>query len=136
MATEEQLPNIEIDRNQLYREETFSDRRAGTITRLTPVRPDGSEDKDRDVLYIGQAQLLTAVGPIPLSFQLEAKTLDAAIDQFPDTAKAAMEQTIEELKNLRREAASNIVVPQGGAGFGGPGGGPGGIPGGGKIQLR
>jgi hypothetical protein len=38
-------------------------------------------------------------------------------------------------EELRREAASSIIVPEGGAGpLGGPGG-PGGLPGGGKIQM-
>jgi hypothetical protein len=132
----EQLPEIKLDRNELYREETFSDRRAGTIVRLTPVKTDGSRDDRREEIYLGQAQMLTPVGTIPLSFPLEAKTLDAAIDKFPHAAKAAIEHTLEELKELRREAASSIVIPERGAGgFGGPGG-RGGMPGGGKIQLR
>lgn len=131
----EQLPEIKLDRDQLYREETFSDRRAGTIVRLTPVRADGSADNTRDEIYLGQAQMMTPVGTIPLSFQLEGETLDAAIDNFPQAAKVAIEQTLQELKELRREAASGIVVPERG-GLGGAGGGRGGMPGGGKIQLR
>ncbi len=131
----EQLPEIKLNRNELYREETFSDRRAGTIIRLTPVKADGSRDDRREEIYVGQAQMLTPVGAIPLSFQLDAKSLDAAIDKFPEAAKAVVERTLEELKELRREAASSIVIPErGGGGLGGPGGR--GIPGGGKIQLR
>jgi hypothetical protein len=49
---------------------------------------------------------------------------------------------MRQLQELRREAASSIVVPDrmppglGGPGLGGPGlGGPGGMRGGGKIQL-
>jgi hypothetical protein len=133
----EQLPEIKLNRNELYREETFSDRRAGTIIRLTPVKADGSQDNRREVIYLGQAQMLTPVGTIPLSFPLEAKTLDAAVDKFPQAAKTAIARTLEELKELRREAASSIVIPERGmGGFGGPGGGRGGMPGGGKIQLR
>ncbi len=126
-SNQEQLSEIELDRNNLYQEETFSDRRAATIIRLTPVKSDGSTDRTREILYLGQAQLLTPVGAIPLSFQLDATNLEDAIDKFPKAAKAAMEQTMEELKELRREAASSIVIPQAGSGgvggFGGPSGG-------------
>ncbi len=133
----EQLPEIKLDRNELYREETFSDRRAGTIVRLTPVKSDGSRDDTREEIYVGQAQMLTPVGTIPLSFPLEAKSLNAAIEKFPDAAKAAVERTIEELKELRREASSGIVIPERGAGgFGGAGGMPGGPQGGGRVLRR
>jgi hypothetical protein len=133
----EALPEIKLNRDDLYREETFSDRRAGTIVRLTPVKADGSRDDRRKEAYVGQAQMLTPVGTIPLSFPLEADTLTAAIDKFPEAAKAAIERTIDELKELRREAASGIVIPESGVGgFGGPAGGRGGVPGGGKIRLR
>jgi regulator of protease activity HflC (stomatin/prohibitin superfamily) len=132
-SNHEQLPEIKLNRHELYREETFSDRRAGSIVRLTPVKADGSADHKREEIYVGQAQMMTPVGTIPLSFQLDAKTLDVAIDKFPEAAKAAIERTLEELKELRREATSSIVVPER---SGGLGGGRGGIPGGGNIQLR
>ena len=32
------LPDIRIDTNSLYREEVFTDRRAGTLRRMVPVR--------------------------------------------------------------------------------------------------
>lgn len=132
----EQLPEIELDRNGLYQEETFSDRRAGSIVRFTPIKPDGTQDSAREVLYLGQTQIMTPVGTLPLAFALEAKTLEGALEQFPQAAQAAMERTVEELKELRRETASGLVVPQRGAGGPGGFGGPGGMPGGGKIQLR
>jgi hypothetical protein len=49
------------------------------------------------------------------------------------TANQAVEKTMQELQELRREAASSIVIPETGGGMGGLGGagGPGG-----KIQLR
>jgi len=33
-----------MDPTQVYREETFTDRKVGTIRRLTPVAADGTED--------------------------------------------------------------------------------------------
>ena len=117
----------------LYREEVFTDRKVGSIRRLTPVDADGETDSGRQVLYVGQAQLLTAMGPVPLTFEIQANSLSEAIDRFPEAAQKAVDHTVDELEQLRREAASSIVIPEPGAGgFGGPGS----MPGGGKIQLK
>ena len=51
MAAEQQLPEIKLDATQLYREEIFTDRKAGTLRRLVPVRSDGSDDGSRPVLW-------------------------------------------------------------------------------------
>lgn len=100
-----------MDSNQIYREETFTDRRVGTIRRLTPVSADGAEDAARPVLYIGQAQVMTPMGAVPISFELEAATLSAAIAKFGDAAEQAVQQTVRELQELRREQASSLVIP-------------------------
>ena len=123
-----------MDPKSLYREEIITDRKVGTIRVLTPIKPDGSPDSGREVTYIGEAQLLTSVGTLPINFEIEAKTLDEAVSRFAEVAKDAVERTVKDLQELRRQAASSIVVPQGG--MGGLGGmGPGGIPPGGKIQI-
>ena len=116
-----------MDSKALYREDVFTDRMVGTLRRLTPVKSDGTTDASRPVLYAGQAQLLTAVGAIPISFDIDAGSLDEAVRNFADAAKVAVDQTLEELQELRREAASSIIVPQPGAA---------GIPRGAKVQLR
>jgi len=123
-----------MDPKTLCREEVITDRKVGTIRVLTPIRSDGSNDASRQVTYIGEAQLLTSVGTLPINFEIEAKTLDEAVVKFAEVAKEAVERTVKDLQELRRQAASSIVVPQGG--MGGIGGmGPGGMPGGGKIQI-
>ena len=122
-----------MDPKSLYREETITDRKVGTIRVLTPVKSDGSTDSSRAVLYVGEAQLLTSVGTLPINFPLDAKSLDEAVSKFAGTAKEEVERTMKELQELRRQAASSIVVPQGGMG-GLPGAG-GGLGGGGKIQI-
>lgn len=126
MAQEQQLPDVQLDAKDLYREEMFTDRKAGTLRRLVPVTLDGSTDSARPVLYSGQTQLLTPGGVLPLGFDIEAASLEEAIAKFPAAVQGALEQAIEEAKQYRRESASRIVVPDVGAG---------GIPGGGKIQL-
>jgi len=129
MAAEQQLPEIKLDPSQLYREEIFPDRKAGTLRRLVPVKSDGSDDTSRTVLYSGQTQLLTPAGVLPLAFELEATSLEDACNQFPAAVKVAIEQAIEEAREMRREAASRIVVPDAGGGMGGP------PAGGGRIKL-
>jgi hypothetical protein len=130
MAQDPGIPDIQIDRASLYREDIFTDRRAGTIRRLTPVTTSGDTDSARPVLFSGQTQLLTPTGVLPLGFEIEAASLEDALDKFPDAVKDALEQAIEEAREYRRESASRIVVPDVGGGM--PGGG---IPGGGKIKL-
>jgi hypothetical protein len=115
--------NIGMDQANLWREETFTDRRVGTLQRLTPVTPDGDADSARAVVYVGQTQVLTPGGALPLSFEVEAASLSEAIDKFGDYAQAALENAMQRLEEMRREAASSLIVP----GSGGPAGPRGGI---------
>jgi hypothetical protein len=131
MAAQNDLPDVRLDPQSMYREEIFTDRRAGTIRRLTPVGIDGETDASRAVLFSGQTQLLTPAGVLPLVFEIEAATLQEALDKFPDGVKVALEQAIDEAREMRREQASRIVVPE----VGGAGIGPGPGQGGGKIKF-
>jgi hypothetical protein len=119
-----------MDPNDLYREEIITDRRMGTIRCMKPIRSDGSDDSARSVVYAGQIQIMTPAGSLPIGFEIEATSLDEAVGKFPETAKQAVDNTLEQLKELQREAASSIVIPEAGGGM--PGGG---VPGGGKIQF-
>jgi uncharacterized membrane protein len=112
------LPEIKIDTESLYREEVFTDRQAGSVRRMTPVKADGSTDEGRSVLYLGQTQLMTPGGVLPLGFEIEAESLQDAFNKFPEAVRQALEQAIEEAQQMRREAASRIVVPEGGAALG------------------
>jgi hypothetical protein len=129
MATKpETTTDLKVDPKQLYLEEVFTDRRVGTIRRLTPVGKDGARDQARAVLYIGETQVLTPAGALPIGFEIGAGSLEEAAEKFGGLAKEAIERTVKELQELRRQAASSIVVPQGPVpGMGGPGGG--------KIQI-
>jgi hypothetical protein len=125
---------LTMDGSSLYREDVFTDRKAGTIRVLTPVQANGSPDLGRQVLYVGEAQLLTTAGALPLSFEIDARSLDDAVSKYATAAKQAFERAIEELQELRRQASSSIIVPDRGMGGLGPGG-SGGFPGGGRIKL-
>ncbi len=134
---DDRVTEAKMDPENLYLEEVFTDRRVGTIRRLTPVNGKGAIDTTRAVTYIGETQVMTSVGALPISFELEAKDLAEAAAKFAAEAKDAIEHTVRDLQEMRRQAASSIVVPQGGVGgMGGLGGmGGGGVPGGGKIQI-
>ena len=122
---------LKLDLDKLYLEEVFTDRRIGTIRRLTPVAKDGKPDASRAILYVGETQIMTPAGSIPIGFEIAAASLEEAAENFGPAAREAIDRTVRELQELRRQAASQIVVPQG------PlppltGGGAGG---GGKIQM-
>jgi hypothetical protein len=122
---------IKMEVTSLYREEIYTDRRIGTIRALVPVNAEGAADTARPVVYVGEAQIMTQMGPLPVSFEIEARTLGEAVNGYADAAKTAVERTVNELQEMRRQAASSLVLPgQGGGGFG-----PSGLGGSGKIQM-
>lgn len=125
MADDATETNIEMDRAGLYLEESFTDRRVGSLQRLSPVTSDGDPDPSRPTLFVGQTQVLTPAGALPLSFEIEASSLKDAIDKFGDHAQQALASTMERIEELRREQASSLIVPGrgGGPGSGAPGGG-------------
>lgn len=104
---------LKLDPAALYLEEIFTDRRVGTIRRLTPVKKDGERDMARALLYVGETQVLTPAGALPIAFEIGAGSLEEAAEKFGALAKEAIERTVKELQELRRHAASSIVVPQG-----------------------
>ena len=116
---------LRLDPDKLYLEEVLTDRRIGTLRRLTPVTREGAPDTTRAVAYVGETQILTPAGSIPIAFEIEAGSLGEAAEKFASLAKEAIDRTVRELQELRRQASSSIVVPQGPMGGGG----------GGKIQL-
>jgi len=117
----DQLPEIKLDIENLYREEMFTDHKVGTLRKMTPVTAEGEVDSSRDVLFVGQAQMMTPAGALPLNFEIEATSLADALDKFGAEAQACLERTLEELREMQRQQASSIVVPGQGGGMGGGG---------------
>jgi hypothetical protein len=116
--------DLKLDPDKLYLEEVFTDRRIGTLRRLTPVAKDGKTDASRAVVYVGETQIMTPAGSIPIGFEIAAGSLEEAAEKFGPAARDAIDRTVRELQELRRQASSSIVVPQGPLSGGG-----------GKIQL-
>ena len=102
---------MNMDVANLYREEIYTDQKIGTIRVMTPVTANGERDDARAVQYVGQAQMMTPAGALPLTFELAVDNLADAVAGFGDGAKQAMEDTMRELQEMRRQQASQIVVP-------------------------
>jgi hypothetical protein len=132
MAAKPEANELRLDPKALYLEEIFTDRRIGTLRRMTPVTKDGARDTARAILYVGETQVMTPAGALPIAFEIGAGSLEEAAEKFGELARESIERTVRELQELRRQQASSIVVPQGGLPPMGPGGMGGG---GGKIQM-
>ena len=116
------LEEIQVDSENLYLEEVFTDLKVATLRRLTPVKTDGSPDETRPVLFHAQTQLMSQMGPLPVNCAIEAASLEEAMQKFPEAIAEAIERMAEEAKEMQRQEASLIIVP-------------GAAPGGGKIKL-
>jgi hypothetical protein len=123
--------DITVDTANLHREEVFTDLQSASIRRLTPVKSDGSQDNGRDVIYIGETNLMTQMGPLPVQFPIEARDLEDAFSQFAEGVKGAVERLNERAKEMAREENSRIVVP----GAPAPGTGGAGMPGAGRGKF-
>lgn len=122
MAQRPDPADAKMDATALYREDIVTDRKVGTIRRMTPITGDGADDTARPTIYVGEAQIMTNAGPLPINFEIEAKGLAEAVEKFAESAREAVDRTMRELQELRRQQASSIVVP----GMGSPAG---------KIQI-
>ena len=89
-----------VDRHNLYREETFTDLKVANIRRLTPVKMDGTVDKTRKTVFVGETNLMTPGGPLPVQAVITAKQLQQAIKRFPEAMQAAVEKLAEEMKKM------------------------------------
>ena len=86
--------NLDVDRNNLYREDSVTDIKVAAIRRLTPIKADGSDDDSRDPMFMGQTQLMSQSGPILLQSMLEARTLEEAMDKFPEAMQKEVDKAM------------------------------------------
>jgi len=137
MAEEPLDLELKMEERDLYQEEIFTDRRVGTIQRLTPIDKTGKPDLARPVIYVGQTQLMSRMGALPLSFEIPGDSLEQAVQNFAAAANGSLVETMQKLEEMRREQASSLIVPDAGGGFGGGGGGMGGggVAGGGRFRM-
>ena len=109
---EQEGKEIQMDAANLYREESYTDLKAGSLRKLVPVKADGSDDPARQPIYTVATQVMTPGGVLPLSGEVEgAKSLADAVAGFPATIKQAIADLREEMAAMQRERSSQIVVP-------------------------
>ena len=120
MRPEETINNINfsIDKNNLYREDSITDLKVGSIRRLTPIKSDGSADAARVEVFIGHTQLMSPEGPLPIQAELPATSLEDAINVFPQAMKQALAEMIEQIQQMQRQQqqqkkqeSSRIIIP-------------------------
>ena len=109
---EQEGKEIQMDAANLYREESYTDLKAGSLRKLVPVKADGSDDPAREPIFTAATQVMTPGGVLPLSGEVEgAKTLADAVAGFAPAIKQAIADLREEMAAMQRERASQIVVP-------------------------
>lgn len=119
-----QQVDFTVDKTNLYREESITDLKVASIRRMVPVLPDGSEDTSRPTIFVGQTQLMSPEGPVPIQAKLEAADLEEAIAKFPDAMQKSLDEVIEQVRQYQarqqqqgpqvatpRDSDSRIIVP-------------------------
>jgi len=108
-----------IDKDNLYREESITDLKVASIRKMVPVNADGTDDTSRSPVFIGNSQLMTPEGPLPLQAKLNATTMDEAMKEFPQAMKQSLNETIEHLRNMQQQqqqqqqqSDSRIITPR------------------------
>ena len=89
MANEPRTSDLNLDLAGMFLEETFTDRRVGTLRRLTPVKSDGSPDPARAVIYVGETQVMIQ----------------------PLNMPAIVAQAQEQLTGLIQDYGAEIILP-------------------------
>jgi len=105
------LNEMQLDRHNLYREESFTDLKLGSIKRLSPIQVDGTADLSRSPRFLGQTQLMSQMRPVPVNCDIEARTPEEATDRFPAAINTAVEAMLDEAREIRRQDAGRIVMP-------------------------
>ena len=107
-----------FNNQNLCREESVTDLKAGSIRCLRPIKPDGTKDESRQPIFVGHAQLQSPKGLVPLQTPLQATTLEQAIDEFPGAMEKALEEMVERAKQMQaqkqaaqKEDGSRIIMP-------------------------
>ena len=111
MSEQPAVAEIEVDKNNLYREEVVTDLKVASIRILSPIREDGSADPDRETRFIAETTLMSQRGPLPVQAPVEAASLSEALEKFPEAVNQAVDALVEQAREMQRQEASRIVVP-------------------------
>jgi hypothetical protein len=115
-------PNPQLDftfnTRNLYREESVTDLKVGSIRCFTPIKADGTKDETREAMFVGHTQLMSPQGMVPLQAPIKAVQLEEAMKKFPEAMQQAMEEMMERAKRIQDEQGlagqqddSRIILP-------------------------
>ena len=97
--TDNRSIDFSIDRSNLYKEESFTD-----------LKADGSEDKTRKTIFVGQTNLMTPNGPLPIQGVIRAKELQQAVKRFPEAMEEAVARMMEEAQKIKDQQEAKIIT--------------------------
>lgn len=118
MANGQQDIDFSVNKDNLYREEAVTDMKVASIRRLLPIKTDGTDDPGRTPIFMGQTQLMTPEGAVPIQSMLKASTLEEAIEDFPRAMEVALQDMVQKMQQLHQQRQqqqkkdeSRIIVP-------------------------
>jgi len=111
MSDTQSLEDMQLDSNNLWKEENFTDLTVGSIRKLTPICIDGTEDSSRKPVFSATTNIMTPSGALPISGEIDATTLEEAVAGFSDAINAAVKKLQEDMIRMQKEQASKIVTP-------------------------
>jgi len=103
---------VKVNLQNLYKEEMYTDMRTAALRQLTPVKPNGEIDKTRKFVFVGQTNIMSPQGPLPVQFPIDAKNLQEAAEKFPEVMHQFLAKLAEEIKEAQRQEQSRIIVPE------------------------
>ena len=103
--------DLKMDKDTMYREENYTDMKVGAIRRLVPVTAEGEDDDTRTPIFMGQTQLMSPEGPLPVNCMIEAGSLAEAIAKFPEAVNQEVENIVAAAQKSQQQDSSRIIVP-------------------------
>ena len=82
--------SIKMDSNNLFKETVYTDRKSGSIKMLEKIDVETNTVANDEKLFIGETQIMTPMGALPINFEIPAKTINDAVAEFGDSAKIAI----------------------------------------------
>ena len=111
MSEQNQIEDIKFNGKNLFKEESFTDLEVGTIRKLTPIHPDGTEDNERKASFTATTNSMTPSGALPLNGEIEADSLEEAIAGFSEAVNKALQKLQDDMMKMQQEQANKIVTP-------------------------
>ena len=94
MNDQNQIEEIKFNKNNLWKEENFTDLEVGTIRKLTPIKTDGSNDNERKPTFTATTNIMTQMAPFHYPEKLKRQHLRKLFQIF-------RMQLMKLLKNFR-----------------------------------